>query len=104
MKTYLFQSFFRTELEALRASLTASGAVCADIQKITKGGIASWCLKASRAPKSPRVAQIMRDLRDAPLRPDQRALLMDELLDTARAMGRAPQEESKNFEEVSEWN
>ncbi len=80
MKTYLFQSYFRTELEALSASLTASGAVCADIQKITTNGIASWCLKASRAPKNTRVAQIMRDLRDAPLRPDQRAALADELI------------------------
>lgn len=51
-----------------------------------------------------RCAEIERTLDTAPLRPDQRALLMDELLDTARAMGRAPQEESKNFEEVSEWN
>jgi hypothetical protein len=102
VKTYLFQSFFRTELEALSASLTASGAVCADIQKITKGGIASWCLKAQRAPKNTRTAQIMRDLRDAPLRPDQRAALADELINHRAS---APNRESLTTlaEESSAW-
>lgn len=48
MKTYLFCSCFRTELEALAASLTASGAVCADIAKIIIHGEARYALKVTR--------------------------------------------------------
>lgn len=50
-----------------------------------------------------RCAEIERTLDTAPLRPDQRALLMDELLTTTRAIGRAPQEEPTGFEEMTEW-
>lgn len=48
MKTYLFCSCFRTELEALAASLTASGATCADITKIIIHGEARYALKVTR--------------------------------------------------------
>lgn len=48
MKTYLFCSCFRTELEALVASLTASGATCAAITKIIIHGEARYALKVTR--------------------------------------------------------
>ena len=80
MKTYLFSSCFINELEALRVSLILDGATCADITKITIHGESRYTFKAQRTPKNTRAAQIMRDLRDAPLRPDQRAALADELI------------------------
>jgi hypothetical protein len=80
VKTYLFSSCFINELEALRVSFILDGATCADITKITIHGESRYAFKAQRTPKNTRTAQIMRDLRDAPLRPDQRAALADELI------------------------
>lgn len=102
MRTYLFSSCFRSELEALRASLILDGATCADITKITIHGEARYALKAQRAPKNTRVAQIMRDLRDAPLRPDQRAALADELINH-RAPAAPIREPLTLAEESSIW-
>jgi hypothetical protein len=102
VKTYLFSSCFINELEALRVSFILVGATCADITKITIHGESRYAFKAQRAPKNTRVAQIMRDLRDAPLRPDQRAALADELINH-RAV--APSRELMNglAEESSTW-
>lgn len=76
MKTYLIRSHFRSELDKAAAALRARGFSCSIGTSLTPSG-AVYALRADK-PRNDRAAQIERDLRDAPLRPDQRERLMRE--------------------------
>lgn len=76
MKTYLIRSHFRAELDKAAAALRARGFSCSIGMIHTHNG-AVYALRADK-PRNDRARQIERDLRDAPLRPDQREKLMRE--------------------------
>ena len=76
MKTYLIRSYFRTDLDNAAAALRARGFSCSIGVSLTPAG-AVYALRADK-PRNDRARQIERDLRDAPLRPDQREKLMRE--------------------------
>jgi hypothetical protein len=73
MKTYLFRSHWKNQIDLCAASMAARGFVCEVGVSLTPDG-AVYVLRADRPQRNPRIAQIMRDLRDAPLRPDQRGM------------------------------
>lgn len=83
MKTYLLRSNRKTEIDFAAASLEARGFTCSVGVSLTPDG-AVYALRADRPKRDARIEQIQRDLRDAPLRPDQRAALADELLNLTR--------------------
>lgn len=59
---------------------------------------------ATRDPARERIDWIMRELASAPLRPDQKALLADELISQDRALRSAPDREPEALaEESSVW-
>lgn len=82
MKTYLLRSHFRVELDNAAAQLRARGFSCSIGVSHTPDG-AVYALRADK-PRNDRAAQIERDLRDAPLRPDQRERLMREYVEMSK--------------------
>ena len=83
MKTYLLRSHWKNQINAAAASFEVRGFTCSVGVSMTPDG-AVYALRADRPARNARAEQIKRDLRDAPLRGDQRAALVDELLNLTR--------------------